>query len=180
MDSVFFNCIILIIGGAPTLPSGLPAAYYLGFKGCIHKVKISRKPLDLLNRLGNNRSPVQFCHDNDVWHVGSPTQTTFLPTQREDMALFISQRRQSKKSQVWQKFTVTKWIITHPDDSEKYLIRLVLCCRFYIKRKHCEYVYKIICVEWKNARLKTNLVCMSMYVYRNIEWCHIKQKLNHC
>ncbi|XP_033609084.1 agrin isoform X4 [Cryptotermes secundus] len=56
----------LWIGGAPTLPSGLPAPYYLGFKGCMDVVKVSRKPLDMLNRLGNDRSVIHFCHDNDV------------------------------------------------------------------------------------------------------------------
>ncbi|XP_067005728.2 agrin-like [Anabrus simplex] len=56
----------LWIGGAPTLPSGLPAPYYLGFKGCIDKVKVSRKPLDMLQRIGNDRSLIQFCHENDV------------------------------------------------------------------------------------------------------------------
>jgi coxsackievirus/adenovirus receptor len=56
----------LWIGGAPTLPSGLPAPYYIGFKGCVDKVKVSRKPLDMLNRLGNDRSALHFCHDNDV------------------------------------------------------------------------------------------------------------------
>lgn len=60
-----------IAGGSATLPSGLPAPYYLGFKGCIDKVKVSRKPLDMLNRLGNDHSPVQFCHDNDVWPMWS-------------------------------------------------------------------------------------------------------------
>jgi hypothetical protein len=57
---------INIAGGSATLPSGLPAPYYLGFKGCIDEVKVSRKPLDMLSRLGNDHSPVQFCHDNDV------------------------------------------------------------------------------------------------------------------
>ncbi|KAK7792852.1 hypothetical protein R5R35_009634 [Gryllus longicercus] len=56
----------LWLGGAPTLPSGLPAPYYMGFKGCIDKIKVSRKPLDMLQRLGNDRTLIQFCHDNDV------------------------------------------------------------------------------------------------------------------
>ncbi|CAG2059467.1 unnamed protein product [Timema podura] len=56
----------LWIGGAPTLPSGLPASYYLGFKGCVEKIKVSRKTLDMFNRLGNDKSMIHFCHDNDV------------------------------------------------------------------------------------------------------------------
>jgi len=35
-------------GGKPTLPAGLPSHYYRGFNGCIRKVKIFRKKLDLL------------------------------------------------------------------------------------------------------------------------------------
>ena len=58
--------VVNITGGVPTLPSGLPAPYYIGFKGCVDKVKVSRKPLDMLNRLGNDRSILHFCHDNDV------------------------------------------------------------------------------------------------------------------
>nr|CAD7395884.1 unnamed protein product [Timema cristinae] len=54
------------VGGAPTLPSGLPASYYLGFKGCVEKIKVSRKTLDMFNRLGNDKSMIHFCHDNDV------------------------------------------------------------------------------------------------------------------
>jgi len=51
-------------GGSATLPSGLPAPYYLGFKGCMDKFKVSRKPIDMFNRLGNDHSPLQLCHDN--------------------------------------------------------------------------------------------------------------------
>ena len=53
-------------GGAPTLPSGLPAAYYLGFRGCVQRVRVNKRPLNLLHRRGDDRSPVLFCHDNDV------------------------------------------------------------------------------------------------------------------
>eukprot|EP00094_Tigriopus_californicus_P000322 TCALIF_00311-PA protein Name:"Similar to Agrn Agrin (Mus musculus)" AED:0.20 eAED:0.20 QI:0/0.36/0.34/0.86/1/1/23/48/1678 len=47
------------IGGKLTIPFGLPIQYYQGFQGCIKKIKIFRKRLDLI-RDGNN-SNIQFC-----------------------------------------------------------------------------------------------------------------------
>ncbi|XP_046396911.1 agrin-like [Ischnura elegans] len=50
----------LWIGGAPALPAGLPAQYYLGFIGCIEEVKVDKKKsLDLLKH-GLN-TVTQFC-----------------------------------------------------------------------------------------------------------------------
>ncbi|KAF4521048.1 hypothetical protein B566_EDAN008120 [Ephemera danica] len=43
----------LWIGGAPALPPGLPAQYYLGFQGCIASVRVDRRPLHLV-RHGDN------------------------------------------------------------------------------------------------------------------------------
>lgn len=47
------------IGGKLTIPFGLPTHYYQGFQGCIKKIKIFRKRLDLI-RDGNN-SNIRFC-----------------------------------------------------------------------------------------------------------------------
>ena len=47
-------------GGKPTLPAGLPSHYYKGFVGCVKKIKIFRKKLDLLRHQGDN-SNLQFC-----------------------------------------------------------------------------------------------------------------------
>ena len=41
------------IGGKETLPGGLPAEYYSGFRGCLRKVRVFRKRLDLIR--GNGR-----------------------------------------------------------------------------------------------------------------------------
>ena len=52
----FFQCensIIIFTGGKHSLPSGLPTQYYHGYIGCIKKVKMFRRKLDLL-RHGDN------------------------------------------------------------------------------------------------------------------------------
>ena len=51
---------ISFTGGKPTLPAGLPSHYYKGFVGCVKKIKIFRKKLDLLRHQGDN-SNLQFC-----------------------------------------------------------------------------------------------------------------------
>lgn len=51
-------------GGMPSLPTGLPAAYYKGFEGCIHHLTVNAKPLDLLKHTDNG--VIQFCYDNEI------------------------------------------------------------------------------------------------------------------
>ena len=48
-----------ISGGKHSLPSGLPTQYYHGYVGCIKKVKVFRRKLDLL-RQGDN-SNLKLC-----------------------------------------------------------------------------------------------------------------------
>ena len=47
-------------GGKHSLPAGLPAEYYQGFQGCLKKVKIFRKKLDLM-RHGGHGHGLGFC-----------------------------------------------------------------------------------------------------------------------
>uniref|UniRef100_A0A6P7FT13 Agrin-like n=1 Tax=Diabrotica virgifera virgifera TaxID=50390 RepID=A0A6P7FT13_DIAVI len=54
----------LWIGGTSTLPLGLPSSYYKGFEGCIQKILIHGKPIDLL--ANNDISKINFCHDNEI------------------------------------------------------------------------------------------------------------------
>lgn len=58
--SPFINIYIFFSGGKPSLPSGLPSHFYYGFSGCIKRVKVFRKRLDLLRHQGDN-SNLQFC-----------------------------------------------------------------------------------------------------------------------
>ncbi|CAB3365946.1 Hypothetical predicted protein [Cloeon dipterum] len=53
----------LWIGGAPTLPPGLPAEYYLGFRGCVTNVKVDKRPLHLV-RHAENSPATHFCEAN--------------------------------------------------------------------------------------------------------------------
>jgi hypothetical protein len=55
----FIKTIFLVSGGAPALPPGLPAQYYLGFRGCVASVKVDKRPLHLV-RHGDN-SVTHFC-----------------------------------------------------------------------------------------------------------------------
>lgn len=57
----YFN----ITGGVDNLPKGLPEAYYKGFTGCIEDMKVSRKPLNLVNRISENEI-IEYCDENDV------------------------------------------------------------------------------------------------------------------
>ncbi|KAL1493054.1 hypothetical protein ABEB36_011193 [Hypothenemus hampei] len=54
----------LWIGGTPSLPPGLPEAYYKGFYGCIREFLVHNKPFNLLSNIDGKR--VNFCHINDV------------------------------------------------------------------------------------------------------------------
>ncbi|CAG9855043.1 unnamed protein product [Phyllotreta striolata] len=54
----------LWIGGSSALPNDLPSAYYKGFEGCIQKISIHGKPLDLLSN--SDISKISFCHDNEI------------------------------------------------------------------------------------------------------------------
>ncbi|XP_057656608.1 agrin-like isoform X3 [Diorhabda carinulata] len=54
----------LWLGGSSVLPAGLPTSYYKGFDGCIQKVLIHGKPLDLL--ADNDISKINFCHGNEI------------------------------------------------------------------------------------------------------------------
>lgn len=53
-----------ILGGAPVLPSGFPNSYYKGFEGCIQKIAVNAKPIDMLAK--NDINKIQFCHDNEI------------------------------------------------------------------------------------------------------------------
>ncbi|XP_059489147.1 agrin-like isoform X3 [Neocloeon triangulifer] len=53
----------LWIGGAPTLPPGLPAQYYLGFRGCVTSVKVDKRPLHLVHHAENSPA-THFCDAN--------------------------------------------------------------------------------------------------------------------
>lgn len=55
---------VLITGGMPSLPAGLPSSYYKGFEGCIHHIMVNAKPLDMLKH--NDSGVVRFCHDNEI------------------------------------------------------------------------------------------------------------------
>ncbi|XP_059489125.1 agrin-like [Neocloeon triangulifer] len=48
------------IGGAPTLPPGLSAPYYLGFRGCVASVFVEKRPLDLARQAAGNEL-LQYC-----------------------------------------------------------------------------------------------------------------------
>ncbi|CAB3372768.1 Hypothetical predicted protein [Cloeon dipterum] len=52
----------LWIGGASGLPPGLPAPYYLGFRGCFESVTAEKRPLDLIGHVDVNS--LQFCDVN--------------------------------------------------------------------------------------------------------------------
>nr|XP_022901915.1 agrin-like isoform X3 [Onthophagus taurus] len=54
----------LWIGGMGNLPRGLPAAYYKGFEGCIQRINVNVKPLNMLKH--SNTNDIHFCHDNEV------------------------------------------------------------------------------------------------------------------
>ncbi|XP_018333493.1 agrin isoform X1 [Agrilus planipennis] len=54
----------LWIGGMPSLPPGLPSAYYKGFEGCVKHVSISSRPLNLLKHISPKK--IEFCHDNEI------------------------------------------------------------------------------------------------------------------
>ncbi|KAG5885811.1 hypothetical protein JTB14_001418 [Gonioctena quinquepunctata] len=54
----------LWIGGSSALPPGLPSPYYKGFEGCIQKVLVHRKPIDML--ANNDITKIHFCHDNEI------------------------------------------------------------------------------------------------------------------
>ncbi|CAG9828275.1 unnamed protein product [Diabrotica balteata] len=56
--------LILWRRGTSTLPLGLPSSYYKGFEGCIQKILIHGKPIDLL--ANNDISKINFCHDNEI------------------------------------------------------------------------------------------------------------------
>ena len=60
----FFHYSFHIAGGMPSLPPGLPSAYYQGFEGCIHYITINIKPLNILKHSDSNN--IQFCHDNEI------------------------------------------------------------------------------------------------------------------
>ncbi len=53
------------------MPSGLPDGYYSGFSGCVRRVKVFRKRLDLL-RGGGDAGGIEFCRGDgdkglEVW-----------------------------------------------------------------------------------------------------------------
>ncbi|CAG9816696.1 unnamed protein product [Phaedon cochleariae] len=54
----------LWIGGSAHLPPGLPTSYYKGFEGCIQRIAVHAKSLDLLGH--NDISKIHFCHDNEI------------------------------------------------------------------------------------------------------------------
>ncbi len=49
------------VGGKRSLPAGLPKEYYGGFRGCVRRVRIFKRRLDLL-RSGDGSS-LKFCED---------------------------------------------------------------------------------------------------------------------
>ncbi|XP_054266356.1 agrin-like [Macrosteles quadrilineatus] len=49
----------LWIGGAPTLPPGLPSSYYLNFNGCLQRLVLDKSPVNL--RLLNYSLPTDSC-----------------------------------------------------------------------------------------------------------------------
>ncbi|GFQ63810.1 agrin [Trichonephila clavata] len=49
------------IGGCPSLPTGLPEDYYLGFRGCIESVVLDGDPLHLVM---HGTGDVKFCDDS--------------------------------------------------------------------------------------------------------------------
>ncbi|XP_049859023.1 agrin-like [Schistocerca gregaria] len=55
----------LWIGGAAVLPAGLPAPFYVGFRGCIDSIKVSQEQIEL-QHLHNNTQEIEFCDENDV------------------------------------------------------------------------------------------------------------------
>ncbi|XP_047106358.1 agrin-like [Schistocerca piceifrons] len=56
----------LCIGGARSLPPGLPMSYYVGFKGCIRELLVSRKQLSVLERVDEHKNFIEYCHENEV------------------------------------------------------------------------------------------------------------------
>lgn len=58
------DLLIIYIGGMPSLPTGLPAAYYKGFDGCIHHLTVNAKALDMSKHIDN--SVIEFCYDNEI------------------------------------------------------------------------------------------------------------------
>lgn len=54
-----FNILSLFIGGAPTLPPGLPSAYYLMYNGCLQRLEVDKVPVNLLHL--NTSLPVDQC-----------------------------------------------------------------------------------------------------------------------
>ncbi|XP_065165658.1 agrin-like isoform X4 [Atheta coriaria] len=54
----------LWIGGAPSLPTGLPTAYYTGYEGCIQHVHVHAKPINLAKH--NDPTILRFCNDNEI------------------------------------------------------------------------------------------------------------------
>lgn len=66
---VFFKICFQLInrcipGGMPSLPPGLPQAYYKGFEGCIRQVTVNARTLDLLVKSDTN--VISYCHDNEI------------------------------------------------------------------------------------------------------------------
>uniref|UniRef100_A0A1B6G9V7 EGF-like domain-containing protein n=2 Tax=Cuerna arida TaxID=1464854 RepID=A0A1B6G9V7_9HEMI len=49
----------LWIGGAPTLPGGLPSAYYLNYNGCLQRLLVDKVPVNLLQL--NTSLPTDLC-----------------------------------------------------------------------------------------------------------------------
>ncbi|RZF33915.1 hypothetical protein LSTR_LSTR012257 [Laodelphax striatellus] len=50
----------LFIGGAPTLPAGLPTAYYMKYTGCMQRLIVNKKPVNFLAL--NASLAIDFCH----------------------------------------------------------------------------------------------------------------------
>ena len=72
---------IFFLGGKHSLPSGLPSQYYHGYVGCIKKVKVFRRKLDLL-RQGDN-SNLKLCDSWSIWRNFLPFFVKLTTDQRD-------------------------------------------------------------------------------------------------
>ena len=53
----------VIAGGKSSLPAGLPHHFYQGFQGCIKRIRVFRRTLDLI-RGGKGHSNLQLCNSS--------------------------------------------------------------------------------------------------------------------
>ncbi|GFU04717.1 hypothetical protein NPIL_519981 [Nephila pilipes] len=54
---------ILWIGGSPTLPQGLPSAYYKGFIGCIESIIVDKSPI---HQILSGKRDIEFCTHSKI------------------------------------------------------------------------------------------------------------------